>query len=401
VSARSGLRLGPLLGGILAILLALVVGLFLGGHPDLLPGFLRSAFVDDSKTRLVQETLDIVDDDYYRKVDQKDLVNRSVDGLVGSLHDQFSQYFDPRSYAAFQRESNGEFSGVGTSVMGVKSGLRVAQVYPRSPASKAGIRAGDVIVAVNGKPLAGRKSAEASALIRGRAGTTVTLTYTRAGHRTTKRLTRAALTVPPVESRAISFHGTKLGYVKLLQFSSGAHGAVAKAVKAQLAKGARGIVFDLRHNPGGLLDEGVLVSSVFIPRGVIVSTAGRRRPKHVFNAEGPSADPRGPLVVLVDRGTASAAEIVTGAIQDRHRGKVIGTRTYGKGVFQEIRNLSNGGALKITVGEYFTPDGRNLGGGGVKEGRGLKPDVPAADDLKTRRDEALGVALRTLVAEVR
>ena len=401
MSPRPGVRLGPLVGGILLILLALVIGLFVGGHPNLLPGFLRSAFVDDSKTRLVQETLNIVDDDYYRKVDQKDLVNRSVDGLVGSLHDQFSQYFDPRSYAAFQRESNGEFSGVGTSVMGVKSGLRVAQVFPRSPASKAGIRAGDIIVEVNGKSLAGRRSTEASGLIRGKAGTAVTLTYTRGGHRVTKRLTRAALTVPPVESRTILFHGSKLGYVKLLQFSSGAHGEVGKAVKAQLAKGAKGIVFDLRHNPGGLLDEGVLVSSVFIPRGVIVSTAGRHRPKHVFNAAGPTADPKGPVVVLVDRGTASAAEIVTGAIQDRHRGKVIGTRTYGKGVFQEIRNLSNGGALKITVGEYFTPAGRNLGGGGVKEGRGLNPDVKVSDNLKTKADEALDVALRTLAAEAR
>jgi carboxyl-terminal processing protease len=349
----------------------------------------------------VQETLDIIDDDYYRTVDDRDLVNRGVGGLVGSLHDQFSQYFDPRSYAAFQKQTDGEFTGAGMSVTRDRRGLRVSQVYRGSPAQRAGIRAGDFIVGVDGASIAGRSSSYSTGLITGKPGTRVTLTVLSGRRRTDKEITRARISLPIVSSRMLRVHGHKLAYVALSQFSSGAHGEVAKALKGLLAKGARGIVFDLRDDGGGLLDEGVLVSSIFIPKGVIVTTKGRRRPRHVYDAEGHALAPRTPLVVLVNRGTASASEIVTGAIQDHHRGKVVGTNTFGKGVFQEIRMLSNGGALKITVGEYFTPNGRNLGGGGVREGKGLTPDVRVAENPRSRRDEQLAVAERALLAELR
>jgi carboxyl-terminal processing protease len=145
----------------------------------------------------------------------------------------------------------------------------------------------------------------------------------------------------------------------------------------------------------------VSVASVFIPDGTIVSTAGRSQPRQVYTAKGGAIKGDIPIVVLVDKGTASAAEIVAGALQDRHRAKVVGAPTYGKGVFQEIRELSNGGALDLTVGEYFTPNGHNLGGGGVTEGAGIKPDVRALDNPHTRRDEALDTALTTLGASVR
>ena len=142
-----------------------------------------------------------------------------------------------------------------------------------------------------------------------------------------------------------------------------------------LHAGAQALILDLRGNGGGLLDEAVKVASIFIPDGTIVSTDGRSQPRQVYVAKGDAIAPRIPMVVLVDRGTASAAEIVTGALKDRGRAKVVGTHTYGKGVFQEIETLPNGGALDITVGEYFTPSGRNLGGGGVREGAGIPPDV--------------------------
>ena len=159
-------------------------------------------------------------------------------------------------------------------------------------------------------------------------------------------------------------------------------------------------MLDLRNNGGGLLNEAVLISSIFIPDGTIVSTDGRTRPKRVFEATGDAIDSKIPVVVLVNGESASASEIVTGALQDRHRAEVVGTHTFGKGVFQEVRQLSNGGALDITVGEYFTPSGRNLGGGGVKQGAGIQPDVKAEDDPKTeKRDEALDVAVKTVERE--
>jgi carboxyl-terminal processing protease len=171
-------------------------------------------------------------------------------------------------------------------------------------------------------------------------------------------------------------------------------------VEKVLHKGARGLILDLRENPGGLLNEAVNVASIFIPDGTIVSTAGRAAPRQVYVARGGAIPTSIPLVVLVDRGTASAAEIVTGALHDRGRAKVVGTHTYGKGVFQEIEPLPNGGALDFTVGEYFTPSGRNLGGGGVKEGAGIAPDIYATQKSGAKTDTALTVAERTVAAEV-
>ena len=204
-----------------------------------------------------------------------------------------------------------------------------------------------------------------------------------------------------METHLRTFAGRTWAQVALASFTSGAHGELRSAIDKSLKRGAKGIVLDLRGNGGGLLDEAVLVGSIFLSDGTIVSTRGRARPKRTYRAVGDAISDKVPVVVLVDRGTASAAEIVTGALQDRHRAEVVGTRTFGKGVFQEVEQLSNGGALDITVGEYFLPSGRNLGGGGVKEGKGIAPDVAARDNPKTRPDEALDVALRTLAGERR
>jgi carboxyl-terminal processing protease len=192
----------------------------------------------------------------------------------------------------------------------------------------------------------------------------------------------------------------QIAHVRLSGFTSGAHGDVRKAVDGLLGKGADGVVLDLRDNGGGLLNEAVLVSSIFVGDGTIVSTRGRNRPRRVFEATGDPIDVDVPVVVLVNGQSASASEIVAGALQDRERAEVVGTRTFGKGVFQEVRRLSNGGALDITVGEYFTPKGRNLGGGGVKKGAGIEPEIEARDDAATEnRDEALDVALETVARE--
>jgi carboxyl-terminal processing protease len=168
-----------------------------------------------------------------------------------------------------------------------------------------------------------------------------------------------------------------------------------------LRGGAQALILDLRENGGGLLTEAVNVASIFIPDGTIVSTSGRSQPRQVYLAQGNAIAPKLPMVVLVDRDTASAAEIVTGALKDRGRAEVVGTHTYGKGVFQEIQPLPNGGALDITVGEYFTPNGQNLGGGGVREGAGISPNVYAANNPAATSDHALSVAERVVAAEVR
>ncbi|HET6551304.1 MAG TPA: S41 family peptidase [Solirubrobacter sp.] len=384
--------------GVLAVLipLALVLGIWIGGHPAVLPGFARDALVADTDGRLYEQAIDALERDYFRPVDRKKLLNTSLTAAVDSLQDQFSHYFSPTEYTNFQLDTQGKFEGVGMTVTTVKQGLRVEQVYEGSPADEGGLKEGDVIVSVNGRSLAGKTSEQSTALIKGPAGTAVTLGVRSDGRTREVKLRRAKVDIPIVQSEMKRAEGEKLAWVRLAGFTSGSGEDVKRAVEEKLKAGAEGVVLDLRHNGGGLLNEAVAVASVFIPDGKIVSTKGRARPERVYNATG-GAIPRDiPVAVLVDGASASASEIVTGALQDRKRATVVGTRTYGKGVFQEIEQLSNGGALDITVGEYFLPSGRNLGGGGVRKGAGVTPDVKASDDPKTKRDEALQEALETV-----
>jgi carboxyl-terminal processing protease len=387
---------------VLAALAILLLGIYLGGHPAGLPGPIQDTLVGGKDARLMREAIDTIHASYYRKISRATLVNRGLAGAVASLHDPFSHYFDPRTYASFQHLTNPSFSGIGVTVRADSQGLAIESVIAGTPAAKAGLRPGDVIVAVAGRSLRGRSLDDAVALIKGRTGTKVTLTVQRDGHRSVHRIERVRVTQPVVASKVVTFRGRRYGEIVYASFTAQSSDQVRRAVDQLLAKHVSGLVLDLRGNGGGLLDEAVAVASIFIKDGTIVSTDGRVLPRHVYTATGGAIRASMPLVVLVDRGTASAAEIVTGALRDRHRAKVIGTRTFGKGVFQEVHELPNGGALDLTVGQYFLPNGENIGGRGVAEGKGIAPDVRAEDDPKTpRRDEALDAALRTLAGEVR
>ena len=392
-----------MLAGTAGAIVLLALGIYLGAHPSGLPGPVRDAFVGNGDTRLMQQAIDTIDDIYYRKVSRDVLVNRGIEGAVASLRDQFSHYFDPRTYKRFEQVTNPSFSGIGVTVRPERGGsLTIESVIAGTPAARAGLRRGDRIVAVNGRSLAGRPSSESIGLIKGEPGTKVALTIARDDRRTTQRVERARVTQPVVAGRMVRRGERRYGDVVFTSFTDGSAGQVHAAVERLLARGADGILLDMRGNGGGLLNEAVGVASVFIPDGTIVSTDGRSRARHVYTATGGAIPRSVPVVVLVDRGTASSAEIVTGALQDRHRAEVVGTNTYGKGVFQEIRELPNGGALDLTVGQYFLPSGRNIGGRGVAEGRGIAPDVRAKDDPDTtRRDEALDAALAQLAAESR
>jgi carboxyl-terminal processing protease len=395
---RSRSPLVPVLVVLLPIFL--VAGIWLGGHPGSLPGPVRDVFVDTDQ-RALDEGLGIIERDYYRHIGRRELVNRSLSGAVRSLGDRFSHYFDPKAYAAFQRTSSGQFSGVGIDVVPDRRGLRILDVFPGSPARRAGLVRGDLVVAADGKSLAGKSTDVASSLIQGKPGTKVTLTYVTGGHRRTQRITRARIDVPSVTVRTARAGGATVAYARLADFVNGSSDELRQAVTARVAHGAKAVVLDLRGNGGGLLDEAVKVASIFIPEGPVVITDGRTRPRHVYKATGDAISTKVPVVVLVDRNTASAAEIVAGALQDRHRAKVVGTRTFGKGVFQEIEPLDNGGALDITVGEYFTPSGKNLGGGGTKPGAGLQPDLAVNQPPRRHADPALAAALRLLARDVK
>jgi carboxyl-terminal processing protease len=386
---------------VVVALLLVVIGVWLGGHPSWLPSSLRGTLLDNSDGRLVHEALDMLSRDYYRPISRNQLVNKGLAAAVTSLDDPFSHYFSPADYRGFLDQSNPHLSGIGIDVVANPLGLRIADVFPSSPAARAGLLPGDVIVQVGSTSIAHRSTDFASRLIKGRAGTQVTLAVTRGAHRRSVTITRANLVVPVATGSTVTVHGVKLGDVRLTSFTDGSGSALRTQVNQVLHGGARGLVLDLRENGGGLLNEAVTVSSIFIPDGTIVSTAGRSQPRQVYTAKGGAISTSIPLAVLVDRGTASSSEIVTGALKDRHRAKVVGTRTFGKGVFQEIQTLSNGGALEIVTGQWFEPSGHNVGGPGVKEGAGIKPDIYAVSDPRSTDDKALLLAERTVAAEVR
>lgn len=382
------------------MVLVLLIGIWLGGHPSWLPSPLRSAFVDRNDDPLVNQVLDMLQRDYYRPLNRSQLVNKGLAGMVASLNDPYSHYYDPSNYQGFLNESNPHLSGIGVTVGYESRGLLVNGVFPGGPAAQAGLVRGDVIIAVGGTSLASRASL-GPRLIKGQAGTRVTLTVLSGKRKHTVTLERQDLVVPVATGTIVTYHGTKLGSLVLTSFTDGSGAELKAQVEKVLHQGARALILDLRQNPGGLLNEAVNVASIFIPDGTIVSTAGRAQPRQVYVARGGAIPTSIPVVVLVDRGTASAAEIVTGALHDRGRAKVVGTHTYGKGVFQEIEPLPNGGALDFTVGEYFTPSGHNLGGGGVREGAGITPDIYASTKSDAHTDTAFAVAEKTVAAEIR
>ncbi|MGH2890577.1 MAG: S41 family peptidase [Solirubrobacteraceae bacterium] len=380
----------------------LLVGLWFGGHPSWLPGPVRSVFVSqDHSDALVNRVLGMIERDYYRKVPRSQLINRGLAGAVASLDDPYSHYYDPADYRAFQNETNPHLSGIGIDVRVESRGLLVQDVFNGSPAATAGLARGDLIVAVGSTSLANRSVWFSASLIKGPAGTKVTLTVLRGHRHRVVTIRRANLVVPVAAGRTIDYHGVKLGYVELTSFTQGSGDEVRQQVRTVLDRGARGLILDLRENGGGLLEEAVNTASIFIPDGTIVSTDGRAQPRQVYMAKGGAIPQSIPLVVLVDSNTASAAEIVTGALKDRGRATVVGTHTYGKGVFQEIQPLSNGGALDFTVGEYFTPNGQNLGGGGVHRGPGIQPQVYAFTKPNAKTDTALAVAEKTVAAKLK
>jgi carboxyl-terminal processing protease len=382
--------------------IALVIGLLLGGHPSWLPSPLRSVFVQsNNKDQIVDDVLGLLQSEYYRPVNRSELINKGLQAAVASLNDPYSHYFNPTDYQSFEDQSNPHLSGIGIDVQTEAQGLEVVDVFEGSPAAKAGLTHGDVITHVGPTSLANRSAGFSAALIKGRAGTRVTLTVRSGRHTHVVSIVRADITVPVAGSRILNYHGHKIGYVQLTSFTAGSGAEVRSQVESVLHQGAQAVILDLRENGGGLLEEAVNTASIFIPNGTIVSTDGRAQPRQVYLAKGGAISSKIPMVVLVDHGTASAAEIVTGALQDRGRAKVVGTRTYGKGVFQEIDPLPNGGALDFTVGEYFTPNGHNLGGGGVRRGAGIAPNVYAYTNLSAKVDTALRTAEQTVAAEIK
>ncbi len=362
-------------------------------------GWVRDTLLPGSPETRSDQARQIIQDSYFHKAGDEELDNGSISGMVSEIRkasgDKFSHYFDPKTFDRFNQATSGQFSGVGLAVSEVPDGLRVSQVYPDTPASRAGIEVGDKIVAVEGKSIAGVSATASSARIKGPPGTKVTITVDPAGggHKRDVTLERASVEIPSVAGRIIRHNGHKIGYLRLATFSAGAHDEVRAEIDKLKKKGAEGIVFDLRGNGGGLLQEAVLIGSIFVEKGPIVITEGRSRPRQTYQATGDAINPV-PLVVLTNRDTASASEIVTAALKENDLAKVVGTRTYGKGTFQEVIHLKGGAALDLTVGEYLTANGTSI------LGTGVKPDVHVADGNPANGDQQLAKGLQVVSGEI-
>lgn len=386
--ARRGFAPGLLLGLVLGLALAVAIGAITG------------VLFDDGDDAVTQAR-ETIEENYFEATDPEQLEDASIRGMVDDLRkrydDRFSHYFTEGQLRRFESATEGRFKGVGLVVSEVPQGLRIATVYPDTPAEGAGIEVGDVITEVEGKSIAGVSSEVATSQIKGPPGTEVSLRVRPAAGGKPDLLTveRADVRIPAVDiSRIRKVDGRKLAYVRFSTFSEGAHGELRDAVERLYREGAEGLVLDLRGNGGGLLNEAILSASIFVEDGPIASTTSRTQGERSFKAVGDAIEPR-PTVVLVNRDTASASEILAAALEVNELATVVGTRTFGKGTFQEVIGLGVGGALDLTVGQYLTADGESI------LGTGVKPEVRVEDDPETEdADEGLDRALQVLSAQL-
>jgi carboxyl-terminal processing protease len=319
---------------------------------------------------------------YYRNLPKKVLGKPTVPGLLRALHDRYTTYLTPSEYRVARRASSGGYGGIGVFVLPAPGGLLVRRTMV-GPARVAGLRSGDTIMAVDGSSTAALSFHEAMGRILGRPGSRVTLRVLRDGRAMQFELVRRRFALHSVHAR-LDQH---VGVVRLDAFSRGTAAASAAAVQRLLRRGANAIVLDLRGNPGGLLDEAVGVVSLFLrPGASVVSLAGAHKPLRIIYAHG-GTESAIPLAVLVDGGSASAAEVVAGALKDHGRASIVGEPTYGKSLVQEIVQLPSGAALKLTVARYLTPAGVDISRSGVQ------PDI--------RSRQALDAALRLFTARRR
>jgi carboxyl-terminal processing protease len=329
-------------------------------------------------------------DQYYRPIPASVLRLRSVPAIISALGDPYTAYLAPPDYQLLREQTESHYSGIGASVLPSPRGLVIVSLRP-GPAVAAGLRAGDTIVRVDGISSTRLGMAGAKAHILGPRGTHVRLEVLRGRTRLDVVVRRGLVPMPVVDATLLSYRGRRWGDLRLGAFRAGAAAAVRNEVVALERRGATGFVLDLRENPGGLLDQAVAVSSLFLGKGVVVSLAGAHSPHEVYRAVGRAAT-RLPLVVLVDRYSASSSEIVAAALNDNQRATLVGERTFGKALVQSLDPLDNGAALEITIARYTTPSGRNISGVGVV------PRIHAVDDPRTARDEALTTALDVLAS---
>ena len=338
---------------------------------------------------VVQEVRETLVERYYRPVPQDVLRQTTVDAMLDALGDPYTEYLDPNDVQELQRQAGERYSGIGLTVTPQDAGLLVTSAPP-GPGRKAGIRPGDLIIRINGVPTAQLTVDLAVARILGPKGTTVTIGVRRKHTILIFHVVRDTVRTPNISSRVASFFDRRVGIVHVYRFGKG----TATQVRAQAEHfdsiGLTGMILDLRNNPGGLLDEGVGTVSAFVRDAPVVTITGAHETKRTYRTDGSASVRELPLVVLVNRFSASSAEIVASALRDAGRAVIVGEPTFGNALVQDVEPLNNGGALKLTVARYLTARGKDI------DGIGVTPDVRAVDDPATTRNEAFAEAVAQL-----
>lgn len=340
--------------------------------------------------RTLSHVIEIVKKNYVEDLSDKDIVYSAIRGMLESL-DAHSTFLSPEMYKEMQQETKGEFGGIGIEIT-IKDGFpTVVAPIEDTPASKAGLKAGDHIIRINGKVTKNMGLTEVVKMIRGQKGTSVTLTIMRGGFDTPFdiTITRDIIQVKSVKHRVLEH---EFGYVRVTQFQEKTARDLRKALEELKEKKVKGIVLDLRNNPGGLLEQAVEVADLFLSEGTIVSISGKKKDSLARFSAKRNGEYEGPLVVLINEGSASASEIVAGAIQDHRRGIIVGSKSFGKGSVQTIFPLEDGSAVKLTTAKYYTPGGRSI------HGEGIKPDISVEADLVRKRDTTRPIKEKDLEA---
>jgi carboxyl-terminal processing protease len=347
------------------------------------------------KIDLFAEVLEKIQNEYVEEVDQAEIIDSAINGALQSL-DPFSAYMNPKVFEESQSETSGEFGGLGIEVSMESGVIIVIAPIDDTPASKAGIKAGDYIVKINGEQVQGKTLMEAVNLMRGPEGTSIEITVRRKGLRKAKifKITREIIEIKSVISKIVD---NKVGYLRLRAFNENSSSQLKKEIsKIEKNKKLVGYILDLRNNPGGLLSQAVIISDFFLNDGEIVSTKGRKKRENrkFFAKKGDKIDGK-PLIVLINNGSASASEIVAGALQDQKRAILLGETTFGKGSVQSIIPLKNRGAIRLTISKYYLPSGKSISEVGVV------PDIKVEEEdeefsINTITDNQLNYAIKLL-----
>ncbi|MFM2234032.1 MAG: hypothetical protein RLZZ240_616 [Actinomycetota bacterium] len=329
-------------------------------------GFLLgSLFNRDSSTSILDEALNKILDNTATETDKDSLQRAAIEGMLRSLGDKWSQYLPESESTSFENAVEGQYSGIGVWLRSDESGLvGIAGVVPTSPAEFANLQEGDLIQSVDGETTQDKSLDTVAKLLSGKPNTTAILSVNRSEEILTFSVKRTELRSNPVQLKKLK---NEIVLISISEFTRGTARSMRSALAASGSERA-GVILDLRGNPGGLLVEATDVAGAFLNGGTVVEFFMPGKSPEIFNAIG-DGDSKTPLVVLIDRGTSSAAEIVAAALQDRNRAVIVGERTFGKAAVQDLTELSNGAALELTIGYYLTPNGKRL------EGKGLDPDI--------------------------